>query len=229
VIKADTLSRVYEGSQNVSALAGVSFTVGRGERASIVGRSGSGKTTLLNLLAGLDTPTSGRLVVNDLDVGGMRRRELADYRLKSIGIIFQSFQLLPQRTAAQNVEVPLILSGEAPGIRRSKAVAALESVGLGARSGHFPWQMSGGEQQRVAIARALIHEPPILLADEPTGNLDSRTANEIVHVIRKLCEERGVTLGLVTHDQSLADSLCERQFVMADGRLAEAELAHDMA
>ena len=222
MITAQHLSRVYDGENRVSAVDRVSFTVGAGERVSIIGRSGSGKTTLLNLLAGLDTATSGSLTVAGHDVSRMTRRQLAQYRLRSVGVIFQSFQLIAQRTALQNVELPLILAGVPSKERQARAHQWLDSVGLSHRQHHRPSQLSGGEQQRVAIARAMIQGPPILLADEPTGNLDSGTASGVVDLLLDVCGKNSVTLILITHDRKLAHDCCPRQFQMRDGQLTEA-------
>ena len=221
MISAQKLTRRYHGGENVVALDDVSFEIWPKERISIVGRSGSGKTTLLNLLAGLDTATSGELNVAGHNVCQMDRRAMAAYRLTTVGVIFQSFQLLPQRTALQNVELPLIIAGVPTAERVKLSEQSLKSVGLSKRSGHFPWQMSGGEQQRIAIARALVNAPPVLLADEPTGNLDSVTSDEIVELMKQVCDDRNVTLVLVTHDDQLAASCCDRRLRMLDGRLME--------
>lgn len=201
------------------ALDAVSFEIEAGEKVSILGRSGSGKTTLLNLLSGLDSPTSGELIVAGESVHSMNRRQLANYRSATVGVIFQSFQLLAHRTAAQNVELPLILAGVGKQERRARAADGLERVGLNDRADHFPWQLSGGEQQRVAIARALANSPSVLLADEPTGNLDSSTADDVVSLLTDVCAENHITLVLITHDRQLAATCCDRHLSIQDGRL----------
>lgn len=203
------------------AVRDLQLEIQAGERVSIIGRSGSGKSTLLNLLAGLDQPSSGTLTVDSSQLHELSRKQMADYRLRTIGIIFQSFQLIPQRTAVQNVELPLIMKGVAAAERRQRAMEWLQKVRLDHRAGHFPYQMSGGEQQRVAIARALVNQPRILLADEPTGNLDSSTTEEVVDLLTKLCDESDVTFVLVTHDEPLADKFGHRKLRMADGVLSE--------
>lgn len=209
------------GPKSIDAVAGISFVVPQGEKIAIIGRSGSGKSTLLNLLSGLDRPTVGTLTVNDKRLDQLSRTEMAEYRLKTIGVIFQSFQLIPQRTAFQNVELPLILSGISRPTRREIAEAWLAKVGLHPRRNHLPYQLSGGEQQRVAIARALSNNPKVILADEPTGNLDSATASEIMELLLSLCHDSGATSVIVTHDHQVAERCSERQFRMQDGTLSE--------
>ena len=222
MISANSVNRSYgTGESQFHAVRDLELEIAAGERVSIIGRSGSGKSTLLNLLAGLDQPSSGTLTVDSSKLHELSRRQMADYRLSTIGIIFQSFQLIPQRTALQNVELPLIMKGVASAERRQRATEWLQKVGLEPRSGHFPYQMSGGEQQRVAIARALVNEPRILLADEPTGNLDSATTEEVVNLLTALCDESDVTFILVTHDEPLADRFGHRKLQMADGILSE--------
>lgn len=220
MIYSRKLTRKYRsGTADVLALDAVSFEIEAGEKVSVLGRSGSGKTTLLNLLSGLDSPSSGELVVAGESVHSMNRLQLAEYRAKTVGVIFQSFQLLAHRTAAQNVELPLILSGLGKKERRFRAGSGLERVGLSHRADHFPWQLSGGEQQRVAIARALANSPAVLLADEPTGNLDSSTADDVVGLLTDVCAENQITLVLITHDRQLADTCCDRHLSIQDGRL----------
>jgi ABC-type lipoprotein export system ATPase subunit len=201
----------------VTALNGVSFRIASGEKVALLGKSGSGKSTLLNLIGGLDRPTSGSIVVDDQDLTRLSRTELADYRRDRIGFIFQSYNLIPTRTAVQNVELPLIFSGQSPKTRRETAVAALESVGLADRIEHRPTELSGGEQQRVSIARALINRPKLLLADEPTGNLDSETAIRIIDLLRTTVETLGTTILLVTHDEELARTFADRTLRLQDG------------
>ena len=216
LVRAERLTRRYVmGESVVTALEGVDLSIQSGERVAILGRSGSGKSTLLNLLGGLDRPTSG-----DAWVGGKRLAELSDddlalYRRTGVGFVFQFFNLVPTLTALQNVELPLTLAGIPREERRKRAATLLEQVGLSARSGHRPSELSGGEQQRVSLARALVHDPPLLLADEPTGNLDSKTAEDIL----KLLEGLGTkTLLLVTHDRALAQSFAGRTVELLDGR-----------
>jgi ABC-type lipoprotein export system ATPase subunit len=205
------------------ALRGVTLDVRKGERVALLGKSGSGKSTLLNLLGGLDRPTSGGLRVAGRDVGGLSRRELARFRSATVGMIFQSFNLIPSRTALENVELPMIFAGRSPRERRALAGRALASVGLGERSHHRPTEMSGGENQRVAVARALVNVPEVVLADEPTGNLDSGTAREVMDLILDHVRGHGATLVLVTHDEELARSCTDRVVRLKDGRLITEE------
>jgi ABC-type lipoprotein export system ATPase subunit len=189
----------------------------------LLGKSGSGKSTLLNLLGGLDRPTSGRMEVGGRDLARMSSKELARHRLTTVGMIFQSFNLIPSRTALQNVELPMIFAGRPPADRRAAAQRALEAAGLGARLHHRPGELSGGEHQRVAIARALVNAPQILLADEPTGNLDSVTASEIMTILTTHVLAHGTTLILVTHDEELASRCADRIVRLKDGRLLGSE------
>ncbi len=224
MIKAESVSRFYGAeSHRVTAVRNLSMTVDAGERVSIIGRSGSGKSTLLNLLAGLDRPSEGVLAVDGCELHKLTRHEMAQYRLNTVGIIFQAFQLIPQRNALQNVELPLIMAGVTKRDRRPRAEEWLRRVGLEHRSTHFPYELSGGEQQRVAIARALVNTPRVLLADEPTGNLDSSTADGIVQLLLDLCGESEVTFLLVTHDEPLADRFGTRKLTMSDGALVETD------
>ena len=224
MIQASQLTRSYRlGQSCIDAVAGLTFAVESGERIAIIGRSGSGKSTLLNLLAGLDRPTAGTLAVHDQRLDQLSRIEMAEYRLKTVGVIFQAFQLIPQRTAFQNVELALILSGVSPTDRRRIADEWLSKVGLLPRRDHLPYQLSGGEQQRVAIARALVNNPKVILADEPTGNLDSHTAEQVMRLLMTLCREFGTTSVIVTHDAQVARTCSERQFRMSDGSLTEVQ------
>ena len=224
MIQASQLSRSYRhGQSSINAVEGLTLAVEPGERIAIIGRSGSGKSTLLNLLAGLDRPTAGTLAVNDLRLDQLSRIQMAEYRLKTVGVIFQAFQLIPQRTAFQNIELPLILGGVSPTDRRRIADEWLSKVGLLPRRDHLPYQLSGGEQQRVAIARALVNNPKVILADEPTGNLDSQTAEEVMQLLMTLCREFGTTSVIVTHDAQVARTCSETQFRMSDGSLAEVD------
>lgn len=222
MIHAEQLTRTYQiGTQRIEALARISLTIREGERTAIIGRSGSGKSTLLNLLAGLDRPSEGSLMVHNQRLEDISRNQMAEYRLRTIGVIFQSFQLVPQRTALQNVELPLILSGVDRIQRQTIAKDWLSKVGLLGRQHHLPSQLSGGEQQRVAIARALVNRPKVILADEPTGNLDTQTAGEIMDLLMTLCRELGMTSVIVTHDVHVARTCSERQFRMTAGTLSE--------
>ena len=207
------------GTATVHALRGVSCAVGRGERVALLGKSGSGKSTLLNLIGGLDRPTAGSVEVEGRDLGRMSGRELARFRRAAVGMIFQSFNLIPSRSALENVELPMVFAGRPPRERRASARRALEAFGLGERLHHRPTELSGGEMQRVAIARALVNRPAVLLADEPTGNLDSLTADEVMAVLDSHVRGRGTTLMLVTHDEELARRYTERVLRMQDGRL----------
>jgi putative ABC transport system ATP-binding protein len=216
LIQLQDITRVFSvGGEEVRALRGVSFGIARGEWVAIIGQSGSGKTTLMNILGCLDTPSSGRYFLNGKDVSRMSDDELATIRNKEIGFIFQTFQLLPRETAQSNVELPLVYRGLPARERRQRAREALEKVGLGNRMHHRPNELSGGQRQRVAIARALVAEPSMLLADEPTGNLDSATGEEIVRLFEEL-HRAGHTLVLVTHEPRLA-ARCPRAVRLSDG------------
>jgi putative ABC transport system ATP-binding protein len=218
LIRLQDITRVFSvGGEEVRALRGVSFGISRGEWVAIIGQSGSGKTTMMNILGCLDTPTSGSYFLNGKDVSRMSDDELAIIRNKEIGFIFQTFQLLPRETAQSNVELPLVYRGTPARERREKARAALEKVGLGHRMHHKPNELSGGQRQRVAIARALVSEPSMLLADEPTGNLDSATGEEIVRLFAEL-HKAGHTLVLVTHEPKLA-ARCPRAVRLSDGNV----------
>jgi putative ABC transport system ATP-binding protein len=220
IIDAQNLTKVYNpGESEVRALDGVSFNVRKGEFVSIMGSSGSGKSTLLHILGCLDQPTSGTILIDGHDIGKMDSDGLAEIRRKKIGFIFQMFNLLARINALQNVELPLIYSGVEKEESRQRAIKSLEMVGLGKRMGHNPNEMSGGQQQRVAIARALINNPAMILADEPTGNLDSRSGTEIITILKKLHSE-GHTLVIVTHDVNMA-SIAQRGIVIKDGKIIE--------
>jgi ABC-type lipoprotein export system ATPase subunit len=203
----------------VYALRGVTLEVARGERIALLGKSGSGKSTLLNLMGGLDRPTSGRLRVGGHDVGKLSPRELSRFRSATVGIVFQSFNLILSRTALENVELPMIFAGRPRRERLTLAREALEGVGLGARLHHDPTELSGGENQRVAVARALVNRPEIVLADEPTGNLDSATAQDVMALIRDHVDRHGATLILITHDEELAATNTDRVIRLKDGQL----------
>lgn len=215
------LCRFYHrGPQTVRALDGVSLSVARGEFLSIVGSSGSGKTTLLNLLAGLDTPTSGTVDLNGVPLTSMTRRELSAYRAHNVGMIFQSFNLISHYTALQNVETALYFNGTTPKERRRRALEILDQLGLADRTTHRPADLSGGEQQRVAVARAIVKKPEILFADEPTGNLDLENAEQLAHLLLKLNHE-GLTIVLVTHNLEMAQQYTNRTIRMQYGHIAQ--------
>jgi predicted ABC-type transport system involved in lysophospholipase L1 biosynthesis ATPase subunit len=219
-IRTVDLARSYGTAlATVHALRGVSIEIRRGERVALLGKSGSGKSTLLNVLGGLDRPSSGSVEVEGCDLARMSADELAHHRLATVGIIFQSFHLIPSRTAVDNVALPMVFAGQPAGQRRAAARRALESVGLGHRLHHRPAELSGGERQRVAIARALVNDPAVLLADEPTGNLDSATAAEVVALIDSHVRCHGTTLVLVTHDEELARGCTDRVLRLRDGQL----------
>jgi putative ABC transport system ATP-binding protein len=220
-IEATDLTRVYElDGVSVPALRGVSLTVPAGDYVALVGPSGSGKSTLMHLLGGLDRPTSGRLLIGGRDVAGLDAAELARLRNETIGFVFQAFHLLPRTSAVDNVGLPLVYRGVGARQRRARAAEMLERVGLGHRLGHRPNQLSGGEQQRVAIARALVTDPTVLLADEPTGNLDTATGQSVLALLEALNAGSGVALVLVTHDREVA-ARARRQIVMRDGMIVE--------
>jgi ABC-type lipoprotein export system ATPase subunit len=221
IVRVTGLCKAYGRSgSRITALRDVDLEIGRGERLAILGRSGSGKSTLLNLLGGLDRPTSGRVIVAGQDLAELSASALADYRLTTVGMIFQAYNLIAGRSALDNVELPLVFAGRSPSERRGCARDALESVGLGARMSHRPLELSGGERQRVAIARALVHRPVLVLADEPTGNLDSSTAEEVMRLLLDQVARDGATLVLVTHDEELARRSSDRIIHMKDGRVA---------
>jgi putative ABC transport system ATP-binding protein len=218
VIDVQHLTKTYQlGEVEVHALRGVSLNIHHGEFVAIMGASGSGKSTFMNILGCLDKPTKGQYILDHIDVGSLSRDTLAQIRNHKIGFVFQGFNLLSRTSAIENVELPL-LYGETPSkIRKDKAIAALERVGLGDRIHHYPNQLSGGQQQRVAIARALVNDPSIILADEPTGNLDSRTSVEVLDIFQQL-NDHGITVLLVTHEPDIAD-FAKRQIVFRDGKV----------
>jgi ABC-type lipoprotein export system ATPase subunit len=203
----------------VHVLRGVTLEIRRGERVAVLGKSGSGKSTLLNLLGGIDQPTKGSLEVAGRQLDRLSGRALARFRSAAVGMIFQSFNLIPSRTALENVELPMIFAGRPPRERRAEARRALEVVGLAGRLHHRPDELSGGEAQRVAVARALVNNPDVVLADEPTGNLDSATAREVIDLLSEHVRARGTTLLLVTHDEEMARSCTDRVVRLKDGRL----------
>jgi putative ABC transport system ATP-binding protein len=217
ILKVEKLTQVYPTAAGpITVLQEVSFTLLAGESLAIVGPSGSGKTTLLGLCAGLDQPSGGEVALAGMSIGGLSEDQRARVRNEQVGFVFQNFQLIPTLTALENVLVPLELRGVSG--RESEARALLERVGLGARTGHYPIQLSGGEQQRVALARAFINEPKILFCDEPTGNLDGATSHAMIDLIFGLNREQGTTLVLVTHDLELAKK-CGRVLKLRDGRV----------
>ena len=228
IIELDGLHKHYDGGDvAVHAVRGVTFTIARGEMVAIMGVSGSGKSTLMHMLGCLDRPTQGRYVLDGVDVGSLTRDELAVLRNRKLGFVFQGFNLLPRTTALENVELPMLCSDRkvSDSEARNRAQRCLTQVGLADRSAHFPNQLSGGQQQRVAIARALANEPQVILADEPTGNLDSRATVEIMSIFQQL-NEAGMTIVMVTHDPEIA-RYCKRILVVRDGKLVRDELVRE--
>jgi ABC-type lipoprotein export system ATPase subunit len=209
------------GENVIRAVDGVSLEIHSGEFVALLGSSGSGKSSMLNLIAGLDRPTSGSVVVQERDLAKLTREELAKYRLHVVGMVFQSFNLIPSMTVTENVELPLRFAEVDRGRRDSLARESLERVGLKARMSHRPSELSGGEQQRAALARALINRPQLLLADEPTGNLDSHTGKEIMDMVRDFNRELGMTVVMVTHERALAERYAQRMIFLADGKLVD--------
>lgn len=206
--------------KEIPILKGISFHIKQGEFATIVGKSGSGKSTLLNLISGYIYPTSGKIIVNETDVTDFNEKEWAQFRLNHLGFIFQNFQLIPSLTAFENVELPLTLKGMETKDRKKRVMEMLESVGLNGHIDHYPNELSGGQQQRVSIARALITNPKVILADEPTGSLDSETEDEVLHLIKELNKKKGITVLMITHDEEVA-STSDRQLYLHDGTLKE--------
>jgi len=221
-IQTDNLCRHYKmGDTLIRAVDGISLQVRSGEFVALLGTSGSGKSSLLNLIAGLDHPTSGTVVVQGHNLAALSREELAKYRLRTVGMVFQSFNLIPSMTLLENVELPMRFAEVDRAKRVGLAEEALRRVGLLARKRHRPTELSGGEQQRASLARALINKPQVLLADEPTGNLDSRTGTEIMNFIREFNEILGMTVVMVTHERSLAERYARRMIFLADGKLID--------
>ena len=221
ILKVENLERVFRvGSEDVRALRGVSFTITEGEFVSIMGTSGSGKSTLLNILGCLDTPTAGDYIIDGVSIKKLSKNELSTLRNRKIGFVFQNYNLLARTTALENVELPLFYNSDVPAKeRRDRAVAALKLVGLESRMEHMPNQLSGGQQQRVAIARALVNDPVILLADEATGNLDTRTSYEIMSLFQDL-HSQGKTIAFVTHEPDIA-TFTTRKIKLRDGQIIE--------
>jgi putative ABC transport system ATP-binding protein len=220
VIFLDDVHKIYRsGELDVHAVRGVTLTITRGEFVAVMGASGSGKSTLMNILGCLDRPTKGRYLLDGIAVSELGRKQLSVLRNHKLGFVFQSFNLLARTTALENVELPMFYNDQFPSLRqqRDRALAALDRVGLAQRSHHLPSQLSGGQQQRVALARALVNEPDVVLADEPTGNLDSRTSIEIMGVFQAL-NDAGITIVMVTHELDIA-AYCKRIIVMRDGEI----------
>jgi len=216
VVKITDVTKVYTmGDQRVEALKGISFSIRRGEFVAIMGASGSGKSTCMNMLGCLDVQTSGEYLLEEVNVGGLSRNELAEIRNRKLGFVFQGFNLLARTTARENVELPLVYAHVPAAERRERAHTSLARVGLAGREGHYSNQLSGGQQQRVAIARALVNEPAIILADEPTGNLDSKTAVEIMAIFQEL-NRQGITIIMVTHEPEVA-AFTGRHIIFRDG------------
>ncbi len=221
MIRLQGVSRDYRmGEEVVHALREVDLTIEAGDYLSIMGPSGSGKSTLLHILGLLDRPSGGRYFFEDREVSHLDDEAQARLRLERIGFVFQFFHLVPRLSAAQNVELPLILAGVAPSERRERVMTALESLGLADRAGHRPDQLSGGQRQRVAIARATIMRPALLLADEPTGNLDQQSGHEVIELLERMNQEEGITLVVVTHDPAIGDR-ARRRIRLVDGRIVD--------
>ncbi len=227
VIRLENVHKTYDlGEVQVHALRGVSLEIGAGEFVAVMGASGSGKSTLMNILGCLDRPTRGRYLLDGTDVSQLSKVELARIRNRKLGFVFQQFNLLARTSALENVELPTVYAGISPQEREQRARESLERVGLADRAHHYPSQLSGGQQQRVAIARALVNRPAILLADEPTGNLDSRTSVEIMDILQRLNEEAGLTVVLVTHERDISQ-FARRALEFRDGKLRRDESIRD--
>jgi ABC-type lipoprotein export system ATPase subunit len=227
-IRVEELCRHYRmGETAIRAVDGINLAIFPGQFVALLGSSGSGKSSVLNLIAGLDRPTSGNVIVHEKNLAQMSREDLALYRLHTVGMVFQSFNLIPSMTLAENVELPMRFAEVERGKRDAMAREALTRVGLQNRVNHRPSELSGGEQQRAALARALINRPRLLLADEPTGNLDSRTGTEIMDLLREFNRQLGMTVVMVTHERALAERYAQRLIFLADGKLVgdEANLA----
>ncbi|MBC7121271.1 MAG: ABC transporter ATP-binding protein [Candidatus Methanosuratus sp.] len=225
---AEDLWKVYRlGEIDYTALRGVSFRVRKGEYIAIVGPSGSGKSTLLNIMGALDRPTKGKMMIDGVEISSLNDKKLAELRNRKLGFVFQTFNLLSYMSAAENVETPLVAAGVPPDERRRRAYALLEMVGLKGFERNRPTMLSGGQQQRVAIARALANNPQIILADEPTGNLDSKSSHEIIEILRRLNDENGVTIVMVTHNLELT-SHCNKVWHFRDGRIEKEETINEV-
>jgi putative ABC transport system ATP-binding protein len=223
ILEARNVTREYRMSaETVRALAGVSVAIEPGEFFALIGSSGSGKSTLLNLFGGLDRPTGGEILFDGQSLEPLSSREMSRYRLRRVGMIFQSFNLIPTMTASENVALALAFAGLSKGEREKRSIELLDRVGLAARAGHRPSELSGGEQQRVSIARAIANQPQVLLADEPTGNLDSSRAAEVVGLLDEMRRRDGKTIVLVTHDRELADRYATRVVRLKDGKVIDA-------
>ena len=224
LIKIEELTKIYLlGEVDLKALDSVSLEIDNQEFVAIMGPSGSGKSTFMNIIGCLDQPTSGKYFLDGIDVGTLDRNQLADIRNKKIGFVFQGFNLLSRTSALENVELPMLYNGHSAKDRRERAMSALKSVGLETREHHHPNQLSGGQQQRVAIARALVNNAPIILADEPTGNLDTKTSVEIMQLFVKLNQESHITVILITHEQDIAN-FAKRRIHFRDGRIISDEV-----
>jgi len=226
VIKLEHIRRVFgEGDHTVEALRGISFTIAEGEFVAIMGASGSGKSTCMNTLGCLDRPTSGTYWLDGIDTAGMSPDQLAEVRNRKLGFVFQGFNLLPRTTALENVELPLVYANVPTAERHRRALAALERVGLGDRVSHTSAQLSGGQQQRVAIARALVNEPAVILADEPTGNLDTTTTTEIMQLFTELNRQQKITIVMITHEPEVAE-YASRRITFRDGLIVSDTAQH---
>lgn len=227
VIQTKHLYKIYSiGENKVRALNGVDLSIYKGEFCSIVGTSGSGKSTLLNMLAGLEKPTKGEVIIGNEHIENMKENQLVRMRREKVGFIFQSFNLIPTMNAIENVALPLTFRGVSKKVREKKAEEMLDLVGLTKHKKHKPMQMSGGQQQRVGVARALVLEPEIIFADEPTGNLDSKTSVEVMDLMRKVVQEKNQTLVMVTHDNHLA-GIADRVFHIIDGKIVKVETKNE--
>lgn len=223
IIRIRDVKKIYQmGNEGIHAVDGVSLNIHQGEVCCLLGKSGSGKSTLLNLMAGLEKPTEGRIIFHKKHMERMDEDQLANFRREYVGFVFQSYNLLPTLTALENVALPLIFRGVSVKERNEKAMEMLEAVGLGNRAGHKPFEMSGGQQQRVSIARAFVNEPPVIFADEPTGNLDTKTTYEMMDLITGMAKKNNQTLIIVTHDLELAE-YADRVVVLQDGKIERIE------
>jgi len=228
IVRTQAVRKTYVmGGETVHALRGISLTIYAGEYISIMGPSGSGKSTFFNMVGGLDKPTSGEVYIDEVDIAQLDPFELAWLRCRKIGYIFQTFNLIPVMTALENVTLPMVFAGTGPDEAREKGAALLALVGLGQRLHHKPAQMSGGQQQRVAIARALANDPAIILADEPTGNLDLKTGHEVIELLKKLKDERGVTIITATHDMKMLDA-SDRVIWITDGQVSRIQSREEL-